>query len=730
MPLPPHAAPCADEATGDLPALVAELRTLASLTTAVARALSQSLPLPDSLRQCADALVRHLGAAFARIWTLNAKDDILELQASAGRYTHLDGPHSRIPMGRLKIGLIAQQRKPHLTNEVVGDPRIGDQDWARQEGMVAFAGYPLMAEGRVVGVMALFSRGPLTSTTLHALAAVSESIAHGIAHSRAVETLRASEERFALAVQGTAEGIWDWNVLTQEVYFSPRFKELLEFAEEEAEGSYGFWETRLHPEDRDGTLAALRRHLEERHPFQVDYRLLTKSDRYRWFHARGQALWDQAGKPTRMLGSLRDITARKISEARLAAVHRVTQILAESVELAESMPRILRSLCEHFGWAVGEYWVRDREKEVLSLAVSCDSPAGSAPCFTGAGRCLTFRRGAGLPGRAWASARPEWIEDIAKDKEFTRIDAAARDRLRSAVAMPLLIRGEVAGVMQFLDASALKPDDELRHALGDISLQCSRRIELQEELETVRRHRHEMAIAHHIQQHMFPKRMPSVEGCEIAGATEPASETGGDYYDFVPLSSGQILFAVGDVSGHGLGPALVMASARAYVRVLALMDVTIDRIVNLVNARLAEDTDEEFMSLFLGVLNPFNRSLIYYNAGHCPGVILDRAGDTRATLRPSDKPLGIDTVTHYRKSGVVQMLPGDLLLVHSDGVFEARSPGGEPFGMARVLDHVRVARHRPPASIIGFLFDAIRGHVQGIPHDDITATIIKVAEEA
>ena len=143
----------------------------------------------DILRRCAEAMVRHLDAAFARIWTLNAEDNVLELQASAGMYTHLDGPHARVPVGRLKIGLIAEERRPHLTNDVQNDPRVGDREWARREGMVAFAGYPLTVEGRLAGVMALFAREPLHEDTLDALAAVADTIAQGIERKRFEEEL-------------------------------------------------------------------------------------------------------------------------------------------------------------------------------------------------------------------------------------------------------------------------------------------------------------------------------------------------------------------------------------------------------------------------------------------------------------------------------------------------------------------------------------------------------------
>ena len=149
------------------------------------------LPVPRVLQRCAESVVEHLGAAFARVWTLERGSDMLELQASAGLYTHLDGAHGRVPVGQFKIGLIAAERKPHLTNSVVGDPRVGDQEWARREGMVSFAGYPLLVEDRLVGVLAMFARAPLPDDTLEALASVANVIAQGIERRRAEEALAA-----------------------------------------------------------------------------------------------------------------------------------------------------------------------------------------------------------------------------------------------------------------------------------------------------------------------------------------------------------------------------------------------------------------------------------------------------------------------------------------------------------------------------------------------------------
>ena len=162
----------------------------AALGAEVGAALAEGeVPLPRVLQRCAEAVVTYLDAAFARVWTIERGSDVLELRASAGMYRHVDGPHGRVPVGKFKIGLIAAERKPHLTNSVVGDPRVGDQEWARREGMVAFAGYPLLVEDRLVGVLAMFARAALPDDTLEALSSVANVIAQGIERRRAEERL-------------------------------------------------------------------------------------------------------------------------------------------------------------------------------------------------------------------------------------------------------------------------------------------------------------------------------------------------------------------------------------------------------------------------------------------------------------------------------------------------------------------------------------------------------------
>ena len=178
----------------------------AALAADVGSAFAEGGGLPIILQGCAQAMVRHLNAAFARVWILDEQEGVLELQASAGMYTHTDGGHSRVPIGELKIGLIAQERRPHLTNTVTNDPRVSDKEWARREGMMSFAGYPLVVEDSLVGVMAMFAREELSEDTLEALGSVADVIAQGIQRKQAEEEIRVLNEQLERRVrQRTAQ---------------------------------------------------------------------------------------------------------------------------------------------------------------------------------------------------------------------------------------------------------------------------------------------------------------------------------------------------------------------------------------------------------------------------------------------------------------------------------------------------------------------------------------------
>lgn len=207
-----------------------------TLRANVGAAITKAENLQDILQKCVEVIIKHLKVAFARIWTLNSESNILELQSSAGCYTHINGAHARVPVGKFKIGLIAQERKPHLTNDVINDPRVGNKEWAKQEGMVAFAGYPLIVEDRLVGVLALFSRNTLEDDTLDTLATIVDIIAQVIERKRAETTLQENEQRLSSIISSAMDAIITINEEKQIVVFNQAAEKLFCWTAAEALG--------------------------------------------------------------------------------------------------------------------------------------------------------------------------------------------------------------------------------------------------------------------------------------------------------------------------------------------------------------------------------------------------------------------------------------------------------------------------------------------------------------
>lgn len=146
---------------------------------------------------------------------------------------------------------------------------------------------------------------------------------------RAEETLRASEERYALAVRGTSDGLWDRDILTNTEYWSPRFRELVGYHESELPSTFESFVSLLHPDDAERVTLATRAHLERREPYDIEYRLRTKRGTYRWFRSRGQAIWNEAGRPVRMAGAITDITDRKSAEDELRAAKNLLRAMLD-----------------------------------------------------------------------------------------------------------------------------------------------------------------------------------------------------------------------------------------------------------------------------------------------------------------------------------------------------------------------------------------------------------------
>ncbi|TFG65125.1 MAG: PAS domain S-box protein [Nitrospirales bacterium] len=303
-----------------------------ALDAEVGRVLNQNQELRALLQGCTEALVQHLDAAFARIWTLNSTEQILELQASAGLYTHLNGSHSRVPVGHLKIGKIASERKPHLTNAVIGDPRVPEQEWARREGLIAFAGYPLVRNQEIIGVMAMFSRHPLTPFTLESLGMVADRITTAIEREIAKEAHLKVARRSEQILASAGEGIYGLDLECKIIFGNPAGAKVLGYEVEELIGVS--LHTSVHRPNSDDSfdgqaICPMCATLKDGIVHHVDGEMLWRKDGTRFpAEYTSTPIWDD-GQLTGAVVTFRDVTERNriakqlLEEAKLAEVTRV-----------------------------------------------------------------------------------------------------------------------------------------------------------------------------------------------------------------------------------------------------------------------------------------------------------------------------------------------------------------------------------------------------------------------
>src|SRR5262249_39322363 len=245
----------------------------------------------------------------------------------------------------------------------------------------------------------------------------------------------------------------------------------------------------------------------------------------------------------------------------------------------------------------------------------------------------------------------------------------------------------------------------------------------------LRRQEADRRIAQQVQQGLLPKAMPTLPGFRISGRSLSANDVGGDCFDFIPFpAEGQKRLGVllADASGHGIAAALLVAQTRAYLRALAMTYAGVDDLLTLTNRRLTADlVPDHFVSLFLAQLDPRTRSLVYANAGHCPGYVLDCQGEVKTALAGTGGLVGLDQASEYSAGPTIQLEPGELVFLYTDGIVEAMSRDGRLFGLERTLDLVRGQRHRTLDEIVDKLFDAVSAFSEGNIQDDLTAVILK-----
>jgi PAS domain S-box-containing protein len=253
---------------------------------------------------------------------------------------------------------------------------------------------------------------------------------------------------------------------------------------------------------------------------------------------------------------------------------------------------------------------------------------------------------------------------------------------------------------------------------------------LKDMTETLKRREQEveLRLAAEVQRKLYPEEPPDLAGWDLAGLVVPAEQTCGDYYDFIELENGALAMAVGDVSGHGLGPALVMSEARALLRATSRMIADPAEVMARVNGALSQDLDDHFfVTMLLATLDPGTRRLEWVNAGHPSGYVIDSDGGLKAELTSQTIPLGILPQYAAVHGESVLISPGDVVLLVTDGVTEWGELRGEPFGPERTLNTLREFRQLSASKIADHLMAELRAFSDSEQTDDVTMIVCKAS---
>lgn len=332
--------------------------------------------------------------------------------------------------------------------------------------------------------------------------------------------------------------------------------------------------------------------------------------------------------------------------------------------------------------------------------------------------------GEGIIGTVIKTGEPINVRDVRTDPRY--IDG--RHATLSEVAVPIIVQDEVIGALNLesdrtnnfterdvrsLIVFANQAGVALERAKADRLRMHSKRIE------------EEIALARRIQNSFLPQRNPEFAPYELAGINISSSEVGGDYYDFIPITDTDMGIAIADVTGHGAGAALMMATLRACLRIESRNNFAIRTILSKVNDFIFEtNPSDSYVTGIYGVLDRTNHVFSYSNAGHNWPILMRKNGDIEL-LETGGLLLGAFRKVVYDESQV-RLRPGDILLLYTDGANEAIASGGEQFGDERLMESFRAHKGRSAAEIVRAISDDVLAfRSEDEFQDDLTLSVIK-----
>jgi len=406
----------------------------------------------------------------------------------------------------------------------------------------------------------------------------------------------------------------------------------------------------------------------------------------------------------------------KTIETLIEAVRKVSS----SLDLDEVLDTIFDSVKELIDYSAAVIYVMDpRSGEIHEFKTR-----GYAPQAIPEGFLAT---GSGIIGWVIGNRTGEIVNDVKRDARYVKV----RPETHSEVAAPIIrADGRVIGVIN-LEADWVngyaERDLELLTMFASLAASAIDHTLLYRQVMRQRRVESELELARKVVEGLMPRSFPLIEGFDIYGTTIPFREVGGDYLDFIDSISERLPVLVADVSGKGLAAALIMVTFRAYFRATVINELAMRVVMGRVNRLVHDTTDgERFITAFYGLLDPEHKRLLYISAGHNPPLLLHRDG-TSKLLDQGGLPLGVFDTSRYSES-VVDLSSGDVLVMYTDGVVEARNERDEEFGLERLKEVVSASAERRAHEIVHAITTAVDEYSSevGGPEDDLTVSVIKV----
>jgi len=463
------------------------------------------------------------------------------------------------------------------------------------------------------------------------------------------------------------------------VYVSPNISRFGYTAEDFLSGRIMFRDI-VYPDDTEQVGAEIEESAEKDvEEYTQVYRILTKNGDVRWVEDQTSVERDAEGKKTYNQGILVDITERKLAEEELR-------------KSEEKFRRIVETAGEGF-------ILMDEALEIVDV--------NDAYC-----RLLGYTREE-LLGKTPIDLATEEFKQFMQTNRDTILGQEYREFEGSSVAkdgrhVPILVHGNTLR-------------DDKGNVIGNMAF-----------VTDMTEHKKALALAGEVQKSLLPQEKPLVRGLDIAGKNVSCDEIGGDYFDFLwrrDSRKGPFSVVVGDISGHGVDSALLMTTARAFLRMRASQPGTISEIITAMNLHLTRDVLESgrFMTLFYMTIDPEEKRIEWVRAGHDPAIIYDPVRDKFEELKGSGVALGVNETFDYEENNRRGLVNGQIIAIGTDGIWESVNREGKMFGKQRFRDIIRKNAQAGAGEILNAVYSELNQYTRGQRfEDDITLVVIKI----